>query len=157
MTATVKDVLDLAVECDMSMLAHHAYWAITQNVVTLQDSSDKLKSIPVDEQAVQTLIESNMLGIGCIKLFVVKTNESNVYAFYFAKDSLEASELHSGKFGTVQGISNGVRLMPNKMILADTGLEMTLFEYRKKLVQYPAYLGHARAGENVLYRLGVQR
>lgn len=155
MMETVKDVLDLAVECDMTMVAHHTYWAITQNAVTLQDSVDKLMSVPIDEQAVQSLIESNMLGIGRIKLFVVKTVEPNVYAFYFAKDVLEAKELHNSKFGEAQRITNGARLMPNKMIFADTGIEMTLFEYRKKLIQYPAYLGHARAGEMVLYRLGV--
>lgn len=155
MTETVKDMLDLAVECDMSMVAHHTYWAITQNAVTLQDSIDKLMSIQVDKQAVQSLIESNMLGIGRIKLFVVKTVEPNVYAFYFAKDALEARAMYESKFGEVKGITNGARLMPNKMLFADTRLEMTLFEYRKRIVHFPAYLGHAKAQENVLYRLGV--
>lgn len=152
---TVKELLDLAVECDMSGVAHHAWWAITQQGIKLQDDVDKLKNIPVDCEAIKELVSNNTLGIGRVKLFVVKAPNSDLYAFYLAEQSLDATILHNDKFGKCEKVINATRLLPNKMLFADTGLEMTLFEYRKKIIQFPAYLGHAKAKENVLYRLGV--
>lgn len=152
---TVKEVLDLAVECDMSGVAHHAWWAITQQGIKLQDDIEKLKSIPINHEAINQLVTNNALGIGRIKLFVIKAPGSDLYAFYLAEQSIDATMLHNDKFGRVEKVTNATRLFPNKMLFADTGVEMTLFEYRKKMVQFPAYLGHARAKENVLYRLGV--
>ena len=154
-TVTVKEVLDLAIECDMSLVAHHVWWAITEKGVTFQDDIEKLKNISVEQEMVKQLMASNILGIGLIKLFVVKCTDSDVYAFYLAEQALDVTMLHNEKFGKVEKVTNASRLFPNKMLFADTGLEITLFEYRKKMVQFPAYIGHARATENVLYRLGV--
>ena len=151
---TVKEVLDLAVECDMSMVAHHIWWAMTKKGLALQDDIEKLKNMAVEQEVVQQLMASNILGIGRIKLFVVKCVD--VYAFYLAEQALDVTRLHNEKFGQFEQVTNASRLFPNKMLFADTGLEMTLFEYRKKVVQFPAYIGHARATENVLYQQGLK-
>lgn len=151
---TVKELFDGAVECDLKLVAHTIFWALSENVISLEDNADKLQEITLNKQAIQRIADQNILGIERIKLFVVQTNNPNLFAFYFAEDVLSASGLHLNLFGE-QGtkISQGSRLMPNSMYFATPNVSMNFYEYRKKFVQYPAYLGHAVAGENVCYQL----
>lgn len=153
---TVKEVFDFAVETDMVLLAHKVYWAISKQLVSLEDDTDKLKLIDYDEQEIDGLIKRNMLDIGRIKLFVIQTNQEGWFSFYFAENSLDAYRLHSELFRERGGkITQADRLMIPVMAFADSGKEERLLDYKKNVVEYPAYVGHARAGEHVLYRLGV--
>ncbi|HJF32796.1 MAG TPA: hypothetical protein K8V56_13620 [Sporosarcina psychrophila] len=154
MSVSVKEVFDLAVELDLDKLAHRVYWALTQQKASLTDSSDKLTTIQYDEDAIESLIEKNSLGIGRVKLFVIQTSKPGWYAFYFAQSGLEASSLHSGMFNEKPtSIVNAPRLMIPLMTFAETGVEMNLYERRKKLIEFPAYIGHAEAGKHVLYKM----
>lgn len=139
---------------DLGELAHRVYWAITQRVVSLDDNSDKLTMIQYDEMEIDNLTQRNMLGIGLVKLFVIKTQNANWYAFYLSKSSLEAHSLHSRLFReNPVSISSAERLMTPLMTFAETGEEMNLYEYRKSLIDFPAYIGHAEAGRHVFYKM----
>lgn len=154
MSVSVKEVFDLAVELDLDKLAHRVYWALAQQKASLTDSSDKLTEIQYDERAVESLIEKNTLGIGRIRLFVIQTNNPGWYAFYFAQNSLEASSLHSSLFHEKPvSIVSAPRLMIPLMTFSETGVEMSLYEHRKKMIEFPAYVGHAEAGKHVLYKV----
>ncbi|MEK4025968.1 hypothetical protein [Sporosarcina sp. FSL W7-1283] len=98
--------------------------------------------------------EANVLGIGRIKLFAVKTNTTDWFAFYFAEHSLDVFRLHGEKFREYDvKIVNADRLMWEVMASADTGKEEFLFERKGRVVEFPAYVGHARAGEMVLFHV----
>ncbi|BAQ11477.1 hypothetical protein OXB_3007 [Bacillus sp. OxB-1] len=153
---TVKEVFDFAVETDLPRLAHSVYWAIANRAVQLDDDSEKLNVISYNGQEIERLVESNMLGIGRIKLFVIQTQEKDWFAFYLAENSLDAFRLHVELFRDRGGkITHADRLMIPTMFFPDTGIEASLYEHRKNVVEYPAYVGHAKAGERVLYRAGV--
>ncbi|MDW0112234.1 hypothetical protein QT711_03490 [Sporosarcina saromensis] len=154
--ATVKEVFDYAIETDLSGLAHRVYWAISQQLVQLSDDSLKLDAVDYDENAISNLIEKNMLGIGKVKLFVIQMLQKEWYSFYFAENSLEAYQLHCKRFGKPTGkVVHAERLMIPQMHFADSGQEINLYDYRKNVVEFPTFIGNAKAGEHVLYRLGV--
>lgn len=151
---TVKEVFDLAVEMDLYKLAHRVYWAITQAKVTLTDCSKKLEQIEYDESAIEKMVETNLLGIGKVKLFVIQTGNPKWYAFYLSESGLEANSMHIEKFREQpKNITRSDRLMVPLMSFVDKGTEMSIYEYRKKVVEFPAYVGHAESGEHVLHNL----
>ncbi|MEV9641736.1 hypothetical protein ABZ756_13625 [Mammaliicoccus sciuri] len=153
---TVKDIFDYAVELDLSRLAHSVYWAISNKLVQPNDGSEKLKMLQYEDEVINQLIESNMLGIGRIKLFVIETQRKDWFAFHLAENALDANRLHSNLFRDQGGrITRADRLMIPIMAFAETGKEKNLYELKKSIVQYPAYVGHAKANEHVLYRMGV--
>ena len=153
-TVTVQELFDYAVESDCSLLAHGLFWAISRGHVRPEDDSDRFKNLERDDQAIQELVKSNLLGIGRIKLFVIQTNQLNLYAFYLAENVLDASRLHEDYFREdAKKITRADRLMIPYMTFANTGQEESLYEHRKSIVQFPAYVGHAIAGQRVLHRL----
>lgn len=155
---TVKEVFDYAVETDMSQLAHRVYWAISKNAVRLEDDCEKLNIVNANSHEVQELVEKNVLGIGNVSLFVIQTKKAGWFSFYLARNVLEAQQLHSELFREQGGkITRADRLMIPLMTFSDTGNEESLYDYRKRVVQYPIYVGHAKAGEHVLFRLEAGR
>lgn len=151
---TVQEMFDYAIENDCSLIAHTLFWAIAQGEVSQEDDADKVKDLQRDDQAIQELIKSNVLGIGKIKLFVVETNHQDLYAFYLAENVLEANRLHEDKFREHdKRITRADRLMIPYMSFVSSEKEESLYEHRKSIVQFPAYVGHALAGEHVLHRL----
>lgn len=153
---TVQEMLNHAVQYDHVILAHQVYWAITTQNIALTADSNCLKELEYDTDKIQQMAAENLLCIGRIKLYVVSSGK--MYAFYFAKDALEASMFHSKKFGEkVTQITEASRLLFKPMYLTDLDLETSLIEYRMSLVQFPAYLGHATAGKYILQRLDQQK
>lgn len=149
---TVKEVLDYATEFDMCRLAHQVFWAVSTNKVMLTDNSDRLLEIDYEAETIREMTDRNMLCIGRIKLYVIKSYEQ--YAFYFANNPLEASMLHREKFGeATEHITEAKRLLTKVMYFADIDLETAMIDYRKSIVQFPAYLGHAAPGKYILHRL----
>lgn len=150
---TVKDMLDYALEIDLSHLAHSIYWALMTNHITLQDNSEELKSIEFDEAEVQRMMKQNVLDIGKVKLFVMDT-ENDWYAFYLAEHSLDAYKLHEKLFRqSKHKLTRADRLLIHLMTFADTGAEESLYDHKKEVLVYPAYVGHAKAGERILHRM----
>lgn len=152
---TVQEMFDYAIENEHEFLAHVVYWSIQNNLVRLSDDSNRLKEIDVDITAVKEMCKQNVLGMKIIKLYVIKDTKE-YYAFYFAKNSLEASSLHSQHFGKGQSIVEAPSLMHKLMHIAHTNEDVFLIDYRKKFVQFPVYLGHARAKEYTLQRIDRQ-
>ena len=154
---TVKDLLDFSIEQEYNMMAHICYWAITTHQVGLEEDSTVLDQLTFDKGTIQQLMNQNVLGLGRIKLYVVTVNQS-LYAFYFASNSLEAASHHKVMFREQpRNIAEAPRLMHKLMYLSNIDKEMLLIDYRKQVLQFPAYVGHARSGEYVLHRLDYQQ
>ncbi|PIC83625.1 hypothetical protein [Sporosarcina sp. P1] len=152
---TVQDMFDYALEMDLSHLAHSIYWALLKDQVTFQDDSKKLQAIEFDEVEIKRMMEKNDLNIGKVKLFVMD-GPDDWYAFYLAEHSLDVYQLHEQLFREQQcNITRADRLMINRMTFMETGAEECLYEHKKEIINYPAYVGHAKAGERVLYRVAV--
>lgn len=151
---TVKELFEGAVEHDMKLVAHTVFWAMSERLVSSEDDSNKLHEIPLNQEKIQELAIKNVLGIERIKLFVIRTTTTDLFAFYFAENALDASGLHQNLFGE-QGtsITNGARLMPKRMFFEISNVSMNFYEYRKRFVQFPVYVGHATAGESVCVHL----
>lgn len=151
---TVKEVFDYAVEIDAIHLAHRTYWAIRNQSVALDDDIEKLKTIDYNNSEIAELVERNMLGIGRIKLFVIETARKGWYSFILAESSLDAQSLHTNLFRERAGnVTRADRLMVPMMHFTETGKDESLYDYRKRIVEYPAYIGHAKSGEHVLYKI----
>lgn len=149
---TVKEILEYATEFELNRLAHRVFWAVSTQRINLADDSNKLLEIIYDEVAVREMTDRNVLGIGRIKLYVVESFAQ--YAFYFANNPLEVSMLHREKFSEVTGaITEAHRLLTKVMYFADLDIRISLIDHRKTIVQFPAYLGHAAAGQYILHRL----
>lgn len=150
---TVREMFDYAVSIDLSRLAHSIYWALSKQLVQANDNSEKLQAVNFPKEQINKLVESNLLGIGRIGLFVIETKESDWYAFHLAENALDATRLHRELFRESGGkVVRSDRLMIELMLTAD-GKEESLYERKKNIVQYPAYVGHARAGEHSLYKV----
>ncbi|PIC63389.1 hypothetical protein CSV79_12185 [Sporosarcina sp. P13] len=151
---TVQDLFNYAVEFDLSHLAHSIFWALSHKKVRVEEDHEQLKKVNFDEVAIKQLMEDNLLGIGKVKLFVMETQEKDWFAFYLAEHSLDAYRLHEDLFrGPQRKITRADRLMVRFMAFAKTGEEMTVYAYKKEVVAFPAYVGHVRAGERVVYRM----
>ena len=150
---TVEELFDYAVDTDMSLTAHSIFWAIANEKIRMNEDSKKLKEIKFDHEAIQQSMKDNTLRIGEIKLFVVESKQPNWYAFYFGKKEADAYRLHSEKFReTGVKVTHADRLMPNVLAFAETGKEESLYEYRKKVMQFPVYVGHVEAGKRLIHR-----
>lgn len=149
---TVKEILEYATEFELCRLAHQVFWAVSTQQINLVEDSNKLLELIYDEAAVHEMTERNVLGIGHIKLYVVESFAQ--YAFYFASNPLEVSVLHREKFGErIGAITEAHRLLTKVMYFADLDIQISLIDHRKTIVQFPAYLGHASAGQYILHRL----
>lgn len=154
---TVKEILEYAVEGEHSVLAHMIFWGMTTQGISPEDDSNKLKDLEFDREAITALVKNNVLGMGQIKLFVVKVS-SELFAFYFARNVLEANAHHTRLFSQkAASIVEAERLLHKSMYLADLDKHMMLVDYRKELLQFPAYIGHAEAGDDRLYRLDQRK
>jgi len=151
---TVKELFEGAIEYDMKLVAHTVFWALSEKLVSYEDDANKLKQITINEEVIQELTYKNVLGIERIKLFVISTHTPDLFAFYYAENPLDANGLHQTLFGEQAfKISKATRLMAKPMDFATQNLSMNFYEYRKQFIQYPAYIGHAWAGESVCYQL----
>lgn len=151
---TVDELLEGSVELEMKLVAHAIYWALCEGLVNGNDDATKFFQITLNQEAILRLAEENVLAIGKIQLFVICTSNENQYAFYFAENVFSASQLHTSLFGEkVSRITNGSRLMLKPMYFAKQDCETTFLDYRKQVVEYPAYIGHAWANESVCYQL----
>lgn len=151
---TVQEVFDYAIESDMLNMAHHIFWALSKGHVTAQCAAEKLQSVEYNEQEISSMIQSNLLSIGKIKLFVIQTQQANSYAFYYAENSLAVYSMHQQLFREKpKKVTNANHLLQEIFEFVDTGTSAMLYEHRRKIVEYPYYLGHAYAGERVLQRL----
>lgn len=149
---TVQEVFDLTLETDMINLAHRIFWAISKGHVTTNCTSTKLDSIEYDEQEIAQMIQSNLLSIGKIKLFVVQTRSSN-FAFYYAESSLEAYAHHQQLFKEKpKKITLANHLLTKMFGFTQNGKHSILYDHRKTIIAYPYYLGHAQAGEHLFYQ-----
>ncbi|WP_153722973.1 hypothetical protein [Sporosarcina cascadiensis] len=154
MEITVGEFFEFAVEMDMSLVAHNIYWALTNGIIGVNDSVEKLKKVKSDDAAVLHLHKTNLLGIGRIKLYAIKTQTKDWFAFYFAEHSLDVFRLHGEKFGENNvNIINAGRLLSKVMASAENGTEEFLFERKKRIAEYPAYVGHAWVGEMVMHQI----
>lgn len=155
MKITVGELFEFAVEMDMSLVAHSIYWALTNGKVDANDNMEKLKKVQSDEAEILRLHKTNLLGTGRNKLYAVKTQTKDWFAFYFAEQALDVFRLHREKFReTNVHLLPADRLLCGVMASAETGKEEFLFERKKRMAEFPAYVGHARAGELVMFRVG---
>ena len=153
---TVQEFMDFALEYDLALLAHGTYWSISKGKVSAGDNVQKmidLERTPEEDVEIENLVQQNFLGIGRIKLFVVQTRQPGWYAFYLAENVLDADGLHRDLFGeTSVHVTRSERLMIPYMYFADLDKDQTIYEYRKNVVQFPAYVGHAMAGQHIIHR-----
>ncbi|AXH99106.1 hypothetical protein DV702_04765 [Sporosarcina sp. PTS2304] len=149
---TVNDLFNYAVETDMSLTAHSIFWAITERKVHMEDDSQTLQHVSFDRQAVDQLMKENKLCIGRIQLFVMQCETPGLYAFYVAEAASHVFQLHHTYFRERGvNVTQADRLLCRLMRCARTGKEESLYTFKKEVASFPAYLGHARAGERVLY------
>lgn len=156
---TVQEFLEGAVNLDMKRVAHTIFWAIQEGHVKGSDDSNKLLTLHLHDAAISWLTEQNVLGLERIKLFAVKCNPADeLYAFYFAENVEDVDRLHRTLFRQpIEKITNASRLMPKIMHFVKDDIDTSFFSYRDKIVEYPAYIGHAYAGQPIIYNLrGVQ-
>ncbi|MHA6260594.1 hypothetical protein ACXYMX_11980 [Sporosarcina sp. CAU 1771] len=149
----VEEVLKLAIDTDMSGLAHRVFWAITEGKVKAHEDSKKLDCIDYDQEAIAQLIEKNVLSIGKVKLFVATIKNPEIYAFYYSENVLEANHLHRKLFKEApKRLTHAPHLLGNVFQLDEKNDPEILYFHREKVVSYPYYLGVARAGERFLDR-----
>ena len=153
----VNEVLEYSIANEYVVTAHAVFWALSAGLVTSEDDIDKLKGLDFDKAAVEALVQKNVLGLGAVKLYVV-TCKNNWYAFYFARNVLELGSLHRGLFRQEpKQIVEARKLLYQFFIFEHE--EMMLIDYRKKILSFPAYIGHAKAQSKVLVRFdsGVKK
>ena len=146
----------MAIEMDMVHLAHRIFWAIAEGKVKVEEDSERLDAIDYDDEAISKMVARNQLRIGKIKLFVAETTRPDRFAFYYSENVLDAHTLHQDMFReTPKRLTNASHLMPKLFHFDETDAVNILYFHRNKVVSYPYYLGHARAGERVLARIRV--
>lgn len=129
------------------------YWVLTNGKIGVNDTVEKLKKVQPYEAAVLRLHKSNMLGIGRIKLYAIKTQTKDWFVFYFAEHALDVFRLHGKKFGeNNKDVLNTYRLLFRMMASAETGKEEFLFERKKRIAEFPAYVGYVKAGERLMFQ-----
>lgn len=152
--ATVQEVLQLSIEVDMSELAHRIFWAISTDQVKVDEDSSSLDKITYDDEAITNMIKQNILNIGKIKLFVVETTNTNLYAFYYSENVLEVNSLHQELFRETPGkITSAAHLLGNTFHFDMTKNWDILYFHRNQVVAYPYYLGHVKAKHNLFYQM----
>lgn len=150
---TVLEILYFAIETDMQRLAHRVFWAISERKVSTDDDSKILDNIDYDEEAINKMIEQNMLDIGKIKLFVAETTKPEEFAFYYSESILEVQALHQRLFKeSPKRLTHAPHLLGKIFELIESKAAEILYFHRKRVVAFPYYLGHAKAGERLLNR-----
>lgn len=150
----VQEVFQLAIEMDMVHLAHRIFWAIANGKIKVEEDSERLDTIGYDDEAISKMVARNQLSIGKIKLYVVETRVPELFAFYYSENVLDAHALHQDMFReTPKRLTNASHLLPRLFRFDETGAANILYFHRNKVVAYPYYLGHARAGEQVLVQV----
>ncbi|MEK5068729.1 hypothetical protein [Sporosarcina sp. FSL K6-1508] len=151
---SVQEVFQLAIEMDMVHLAHRIFWAIAKGKVKVDEDSKRLDAIDYDEEAISKMVARNQLSLGKIKLYVAETTMPDRFAFYYSENVLDAHALHQDMFReTPKRLTNASHLMPKLFHFDETDAANIVYFHRNKVVAYPYYLGHARAGERVLARM----
>ena len=151
---SVQEVLQLAIEMDMIHLAHRTFWAIGNEKVKVEDDSKRLEVIDYDDETISTMVAQNKLQIGKIKLYVAQTTKPDLFAFYYSDNVLDVHAFHQEMFReSPKRLMNASHLMPNLFHFDEMRTTDILYFHRNKVVAYPYYLGHARAGERVLARM----
>lgn len=151
---SVQEILQLAIETDMTHLAHRIFWAINHGKVSVEEDSKRLETIDYDDEAISKMVAQNTLNIGKIKLYVVQTTTPDLFAFYYSENVLEAHALHQEMFQEApKRLTNASHLMSKLFHFDEMHTFDILYFHRKKVVAYPYYLGHAWAGERVLGRM----
>lgn len=146
----VNEVFEFAIANEFNVLAHSIYWALSQKLVSLNDDSQKLIDLNFDKSAIQEIARKNVLGMGKVKLFTIEC-KNNWYAFYFAKDIIELGYLHRELFGQKIGkIVEAKRLLYSYFEI--NGEEVLLIDYRNRFIEFPVYIGHAKAKSHVLVK-----
>lgn len=146
----------LAIETDMLHLAHRVFWAVTNGKVQVGEDSKQLDAIDYDNEAISEMIAQNTLDLGKVKLYVAETKTTDVFAFYYSENVLEAHALHQEMFKeTPKRLTNADHLMKKLFHFDETSTVDILYFHRNKAVAYPYYIGHARAGERRLGRGSV--
>lgn len=154
MTITVQQVFENTMMMDQISLSHRIFWAISKGLVTANCSSDLLSEIEYNEEEIEQMANNNLLQIGKIKLFVAKIDDER-FAFYYAESNLEAYMLHQDTFGRKpKHITEGNRLMGKWFYFEKEKDSEMLFFYRKRIVNFPYFLGVAFAGVNTIYKEG---
>jgi len=111
----------------------------------------RLDTIDYNDEAISKMVARNQLSIGRVKLYVAETTIPDRFAFYFSENVLEAHALHQDMFREIpKRLTNASHLMPKLFHFDETDATNILYFHRNKVVSYPYYLGHARAGERVL-------
>ena len=150
MIVTVQEVFDLALELDLKKIAHRVFWAISQGLVTTTCDSNKLHELNYDEEQIEEMIDKNLLQIGLIQLYVAQTSH-NMFAFYYAKENVEAYSLHIELFRQKpKSFKNANRLLSQRFYFLETDKSEVLFTHRGRVVDFPYYLGVAKPGEYIL-------
>lgn len=150
----VQEVFQLAIEMDMVHMAHRIFWAIAEGKVKVEEDSERLDAIDYVDEAISKMVARNQLRIGKIKLYVAETTMPDRFAFYYSENVLEAHALHQDMFReTPIRLTNASHLLPKLFHFDETDAANILYFHRNKVVAYPYYLGHARAGERVLARM----
>ena len=151
---SVQEVFQLAIEMDMVHLAHRIFWAIAKGKVKVDEDSKRLDAIDYDEEAISKMVARNQLSLGKIKLYVAETTMPGRFAFYYSENVLDAHALHQDMFReTPKRLTNASHLMPKLFHFDETDAANIVYFHRNKVVAYPYYLGHAKAGERVLARM----
>ena len=151
---SVLEVFQLAIEMDMMHLAHRIFWAIAEGKVKVEEDSERLDTIDYDDEAISKMVARNQLSIGKIKLYVAETTMPDQFAFYYSENVLDAHALHQDMFReTPKRLTNASHLMPKLFHFDEVDAAKILYFHRNKVIAYPYYLGHARAGERVLVRM----
>jgi hypothetical protein len=146
----VSELFEYSIANEQIATAHAIFWAISNNLVATSDDSEKLTTLTYDKAAVAQLTQSNVLGLGTIKLYIIEC-KNNWYAFYFAQNVLELASLHRSLFNQEAGKIVEAKRLLNKLFSID-GEEQFLLDYRKQVLSYPAYIGHAKANSNIMTR-----
>ena len=148
---TVQDVLNLAIETDMNYLAHRIFWAVTVGEVNTGECSSVLDHVEYDEEAINKMIDTNLLDIGKVKLFVASPKHPEIFMFYFSENVLEAHALHQKLFNeTPKRLIQASHLLGKVFEMEGMKESEVLYFHRRKIVEFPYYLGFARAGERLL-------
>lgn len=112
---TIQTLFDEAIQFDEPYTAHYIYFAVLKGKVTMQDKAEKLFNLSFTKSEMEDfrlLRDSDTLNMRPIKIFAIQNN-TNTYAFYFAKCLGDARKLHHQLYGVWE---NKITIAYNQMI-----------------------------------------
>ncbi|WP_062110007.1 hypothetical protein [Bacillus niameyensis] len=89
--STIKTLFEDAVQYEESLLAHHIFCLVQEGKISWHDPDSILSNIEPNFEKLESMHESNFLGLCPIKIFSLKL-ERGQWAFVYAKDPAEASQ-----------------------------------------------------------------